>query len=177
MGDRRRGATDHHPPLYARGRRAQRQSTIQVPPLPRSSMGRFSTPPQIPTPPPTPPLGLATGADELAHAVALGLKPSGLRCRRPIRSHHGQQGGIFPRICGAQAKIVGENRRSHPAEAAAVTIVSRVCAASTPSTKPCSRSVSEKAFPAAALPRAGSPAGYQEIEGSIPWGVGRTPHR
>ena len=29
---------------------------------------------------------------------------------------HGQQGGIFPRICGAQAKIVGENRRSHPAE-------------------------------------------------------------
>ena len=33
-------------------------------------MGRFSTPPQIPTPPSYPPLGLATGADELAHAVA-----------------------------------------------------------------------------------------------------------
>ena len=43
------------------------------PPPPRSSMGRFSTPPSIPTPPP--PLGLATGADELAHAVALGLAP------------------------------------------------------------------------------------------------------
>ena len=28
----------------------------------------------------------------------------------------GAAGGIFPRICGAQAKIVGENRRSHPAE-------------------------------------------------------------
>ena len=46
-------------------------------------------PPQIPTPPsppppPLPPLWLATGADELAHAVALGLQPSGLRCRRPI---------------------------------------------------------------------------------------------
>ena len=52
---------------------------------PRSSMGRFSTPPSNSDPPSYPPLGLATGADELAHAVALGLKPSGLRCRRPIR--------------------------------------------------------------------------------------------
>ena len=57
------------------------RSTIQVPPLPpRSSMGRFFDPPlKFRPPPPTPPLGLATGADELAHAVALGLKPSGSR--------------------------------------------------------------------------------------------------
>ena len=47
-----------------------------TPPLPpRSSMGRFSTPPSNSDPPSYPPLGLATGADELAHAVALGLKP------------------------------------------------------------------------------------------------------
>ena len=36
-------------------------------------MGRFSTPPSNSDPPSYPPLGLATGADELAHAVALGL--------------------------------------------------------------------------------------------------------
>ena len=63
-----------------------------TPPPPRSSMGRFSTPPSNSDPPLLPPpLGLATGADELAHAVALGLKPSGsspppdLRRTRPLR--------------------------------------------------------------------------------------------
>ena len=56
------------------------------PPLEPPIYGAIFDPPLISDPPPSyPPLGLAAGADELAHAVALGLKPSGLRCRRPIR--------------------------------------------------------------------------------------------
>ena len=62
-----------------------------TPPFPPGHLwGDFRPPPQIPTPPLLPPLGLATGADELAHAVALGLKPSGLRGRRPT------PGGVRP---------------------------------------------------------------------------------
>ena len=45
------------------------------------------------------------------------LPASAARLQRLFtRAALGQEGGIFPRICGAQAKIVGENRRSHPAE-------------------------------------------------------------
>ena len=47
-----------------------------TPPPPPVIYGAIFDPPlKFQSPPPTPPLGLATGADELAHAVALGLKP------------------------------------------------------------------------------------------------------
>ena len=48
---------------------------FRYPPSPPVIYGAIFDPPSNSDPPSYPPLGLATGADELAHAVALGLKP------------------------------------------------------------------------------------------------------